>query len=136
MTPEILESLYIRIYDSFIMGVDGIDNGIEQYPTDVKPNYSDKTCLGLRINRLFPMWTEKNTDENICFMSAIEVADAELRSQVKVLLLSVYPAKEEVKKAVEARTTVHPSGSIVVLHTPVPWKDHLEELEKTMGLEK
>jgi uncharacterized UPF0160 family protein len=87
VTPEILESLYIRIYDSFIMGVDGIDNGVEQYPVDVKPNYSDKTSLGFRINRLFPVWTEKTTDENACFLSAIEIADAELRGQVKVLLL-------------------------------------------------
>lgn len=52
------------------------------------------------------------------------------------LIRSVYPAKEEVRKAVQARSTVHPSGSIVVLETPVPWKEHLEELEKTMGLEK
>lgn len=75
MTPEILESLYTRIYDSFIMGVDGIDNGVEQYPVDVKSNYSDKTSLGSRVNRLFPVWTEKNTDENLCFMNAIEIAD-------------------------------------------------------------
>jgi urease accessory protein len=57
------------------MGVDGIDNGVEQYPVDVKSNYSDKTTLGSRVNRLFPVWTEKNTDENLCFMNAIEIAD-------------------------------------------------------------
>lgn len=29
LTEEIHEKLYLRIYESFIMGVDGIDNGVE-----------------------------------------------------------------------------------------------------------
>lgn len=79
VTQELLDTLYLRLYDSLIAGIDGIDNGVQQYPVDIKPAYSEKSSLGYRIGRLYPMWTEKNVDENIRFRSAIEIADSELR---------------------------------------------------------
>ncbi|KAL4474206.1 hypothetical protein ABPG72_001745 [Tetrahymena utriculariae] len=136
LNQGILDSLYQRIYDGFILGVDGNDNGVEQYPVEIKPAYSDKTQLKFRIGRLNPMWTEKNADENVRFKSAMEIADMELRWQVKILLLSIFPAYESVKQSVLNRFNTHSSGEIFTLETPVPWKEHLEELEKTLNLGK
>ncbi|KAL4435275.1 hypothetical protein ABPG74_017367 [Tetrahymena malaccensis] len=136
LNQETLDCLHQRIYDGFILGVDGNDNGVEQYPLDIKPTYSDKTQLKFRIGRLNPMWTEKNADENVRFRSAMEIADIELRWQVKILLLSVLPAYDSVKQSVLNRFNTHPSGEIFTLETPVPWKDHLEDLEKSLNLGK
>ncbi|EAR83677.1 melanocyte proliferating protein, putative (macronuclear) [Tetrahymena thermophila SB210] len=136
LNQETLDSLYQRIYDGFIQGVDGSDNGVEQYPVEVKSAYSNPTQLQQRIGRLNPLWTEKNTDENVRFRSAMEIADMELRWQVKIQLLSVLPAYDIVKQSVLNRFNVHPSGEIVILETVVPWKSHLEDLEKSLNLGK
>ena len=52
LNPEIIDHVYHKIYKGFIMGVDGIDNGVDQYPKEIKPFYPNKTSLWSRIGRL------------------------------------------------------------------------------------
>lgn len=87
LTEEDLDSLYLAVYESFIMGVDGIDNGVNQYPKEVKPAYSNPTSLNARVSRLYPMWTEKHTDENVRFRAAMELTDCEFRNIIRGLIL-------------------------------------------------
>ncbi|EGR33761.1 hypothetical protein IMG5_039660 [Ichthyophthirius multifiliis] len=135
LNETILQEIYYRIYKGFIMSVDAIDNGIDQYPKDIKPLYYNKTSLWSRISRLQPHWTEKYIEDDIQrFNKAMDMADEELFSQVKVLLLSTIPARECVKQAINGRFNIHQSGQIIAFETPLPWKDHLEDFENEMDI--
>lgn len=62
------------------MMIDGVDNGVDQYPNDIKPKYLNKTGIGDRIHHLNPGWNDVNQDENIQFQKACEVMNEELLS--------------------------------------------------------
>jgi uncharacterized UPF0160 family protein len=51
---DLLEKVYWKLYENFIMCVDAVDNGINKYPQDIKPLYYDNTSFGSRIGRLNP----------------------------------------------------------------------------------
>lgn len=42
----------------FIEAIDGIDNGISQYPNDIQPKYRNRTDLSSRVGWLNPAWNE------------------------------------------------------------------------------
>lgn len=46
------------MYKEFIEAIDGIDNGISQYPTDIKPKYRLRTDVSSRVGFLNPAWNE------------------------------------------------------------------------------
>ncbi|KAJ1569427.1 hypothetical protein HK405_005042 [Cladochytrium tenue] len=43
-----LELLRLRIYDEFVEGFDGVDNGVNRYPSDIRPLYRDGTSISSR----------------------------------------------------------------------------------------
>lgn len=61
-TDERVQQLWIKLYKEFIEGIDGIDNGVEQYP-GAKPVYSSRTGLSARVGWLNPRWNEEYNDE-------------------------------------------------------------------------
>jgi uncharacterized UPF0160 family protein len=81
--------IYYKLYESFIYGMDGIDNGVSQYPSDAKPRYSDPTGISSRIGRLNPFWHENFSpdDQLERFKTAIEVMNVELNDQVKEIVV-------------------------------------------------
>lgn len=62
------------------------------------------------------------------------MADEELFWQVKMIILSVIPAREEVRKVVNNRFSIHESGKIIKFEVSVPWKDHLEDFENEYSI--
>lgn len=42
----------------FIEAIDGIDNGISQYPADSVARYTNRTDLSTRVSWLNPSWNE------------------------------------------------------------------------------
>ena len=46
-------------------GVDAIDNGVSQYPADLKPKYLEMTSLSSRVSRLNSRWNEEVSDDLI-----------------------------------------------------------------------
>ena len=42
----------------FIEAIDGVDNGISQYPNDIQPKYRSRTDLSSRVGWLNPAWNE------------------------------------------------------------------------------
>lgn len=42
----------------FIEAIDAIDNGISQYPTDIKARYRSRTDLSSRVGALNPAWNQ------------------------------------------------------------------------------
>jgi uncharacterized UPF0160 family protein len=42
----------------FIEAIDGVDNGVTQYPSDIEPKYRNSTDLSSRIRALNPWWNQ------------------------------------------------------------------------------
>jgi uncharacterized UPF0160 family protein len=82
-TPE-LECLYQKVYRELILMFDGVDNGVEQYPIDVKPRYSDDTSIAARVGRLNPRWNQLTDDQALFknFQKACEIVGQEFVSKV------------------------------------------------------
>jgi uncharacterized UPF0160 family protein len=51
-------TLWLKLYKEFIEAIDAIDNGISQYPTDIKPKYRSRTDLSGRVGWLNPAWNQ------------------------------------------------------------------------------
>jgi uncharacterized UPF0160 family protein len=45
-------------FQEFIEALDGVDNGISQYPNDIQPKYRNRTDLSSRVGWLNPAWNE------------------------------------------------------------------------------
>eukprot|EP00123_Amoebidium_parasiticum_P001308 comp12364_c0_seq1/m.7249 comp12364_c0_seq1/g.7249 ORF comp12364_c0_seq1/g.7249 comp12364_c0_seq1/m.7249 type:complete len:335 (-) comp12364_c0_seq1:468-1472(-) len=129
-----LELIYQRIYDELIEGLDGVDNGVSQYPTDITPAYKDSTNYSARVGRLNPAWNEENVDMDGQFRKAMALAGEEFTSRVKFLTGAWLPARSIVAACLNGRFEVDPSGRIAILDSGCPWKDHLFMLEEEAGL--
>jgi uncharacterized UPF0160 family protein len=80
------EDIYQRIYDNFILYVDGVDNGVEAVARDVKQIYRPCGHLAQRVARLVPANYEKASyDER--FFEAMNVCEEELREQLRETVL-------------------------------------------------
>ncbi|KAI8925599.1 metal-dependent protein hydrolase [Entophlyctis helioformis] len=131
-----VDQLFIKIYDDLIQGFDGVDNGVLQYPVDLKPAYKETTSISHRVASLNPWWNQPSTDEdlNTRFLKAVEMAGAELLEKVQYLGLSWLPARKIVEDAMASRKDIDESGRILVLDQFCPWKGHLEAFEEELKL--
>ncbi|KAH3745876.1 metal-dependent protein hydrolase [Pelomyxa schiedti] len=132
LSPDQLEKVYNKLYEDLLVSVDGPDNGINAYPEDLDPLFYDHTYLHSRVGGLNPRWNQVCNDETRYsgFMKAVEVAGEAFKSCVSSLVESWLPSRLIVEEAFKTRTRHHPSGRIMVLDTPAPWKDHLRDLEE------
>jgi len=131
-SAEEVELIFQKVYDSFVEALDGIDNGVSQYPTDIAPAYSSNTDLASRVGRLNPGWNESGIDLQERFERAIALAGSEFVDAVKFVHKSWLPARQIVKEAMEKRFEEHESGEIVVMHNYTIWKNHLLKLEEEL----
>lgn len=123
---------YDKIYTDLIEGVDGIDNGISQYPSDLTPAYKVKSDLGCRVARLNPAWNEESddADKDQRFVKAMEITGEEFTSNLNNIVKAWFPARKIVQEALNKRYEVNATGEILVLHTYTMWKSHLHDLEE------
>ncbi|KAJ3347086.1 hypothetical protein HDU91_006857 [Kappamyces sp. JEL0680] len=128
--------LYTKVYDSLIEMFDGVDNGVEQYPSNVDAAYSDPTCISARVGRLNPRWNQPTNDGILFkqFQRAVELTGEELVATVENIALSSLPARSIVADALRNRFAVHGSGKIVLLPQYCPFKSHLFDLEEEEGI--
>ncbi|KAJ3040056.1 hypothetical protein HDV00_011505 [Rhizophlyctis rosea] len=131
-----LETVFLKVYEDFVLAFDAIDNGVSQYPSDLKPKYRDGTSIASRVGKLNPWWNEENVDYQERFMKAVEMCGTEFVQRVEYIGKSWLPAREIVQKALVDRLNVHPSGSIMILHRFCPWKEHLHLLEEETQVEE
>lgn len=63
LNPNTVPSL-----QEFIEAIDAIDNGISQYPNDIKPKYRSQTNLSSRVSHLNPAWNQpyESTILDVC----------------------------------------------------------------------
>ena len=135
----VTDLLYIKLYDDFVEAIDAIDNGISQYPSELKPAYKSRTDLSARIGYLNPSWNEKS-DNSILdnkFQQASLLAGTEFFNRVDYSFNSWLPARQKVLDAVNARKQYpagDPQGRLIVFDEFTSWKDHLFKLEKELDI--
>lgn len=126
-----IEPLWLKLYEDFIEAIDGIDNGISQYPAEIKPQYRSRTDLSSRVGALNPAWNQlfdaKAVDER--FSKASSMAGREFLDRLDALVNVWLPAREFLKAAIESSKVVEPTGKIIVLDQYLPFKDHLYAIE-------
>lgn len=130
------QTVYQKVYTSFVEALDGIDNGIAAYPASAgAPLYKSRTDLSSRVAKLNPEWNEEgNVDLNERFFKAVALTGSELAQEVKFYASSWLPARQIVLDSLAARFAVHASGAILRLDTFTLWKNHLLDLEVEQGI--
>ncbi|PWY98396.1 Ni-binding urease accessory protein [Testicularia cyperi] len=128
----IIDLLYLKLYDDFVEAIDGIDNGISQYPSDLKPKYKSRTDLSARVGYLNPSWNEQsdNAQLDARFETASAMAGKEFFERLDYTFKSWLPARQIVVDALNRRT--HPQ--LLVFDEFASWKDHLFTLEKDLAI--
>lgn len=132
----------LELVQDFIEGIDGIDNGVQQYPSDISPKYRVRTDLSSRVGWLNPAWNESADRTSVevsdslasrrmqsClidaqerFTKASELTGHEFFTRLDYFAGSWLPARDIVLDAISKRSEVHPEGRIVLFRQFVPWK--------------
>ncbi|XP_077286226.1 MYG1 protein-like isoform X2 [Arctopsyche grandis] len=135
LPDEAIKVIYEKMYEYFVQEIDAIDNGI--MICDGEPKYRITTNLSSRIGTLNPRWNSPPSTKSTetVFEEAMDIVGKEFLETLDYYSNSWWPAKYIVKQSLEKRSSVHSSGKIVELDSFVPWKEHLFDLEKELGLE-
>ncbi|KAJ1647861.1 hypothetical protein LPJ64_000826 [Coemansia asiatica] len=127
-----VDILFKNLYESFVEGIDGVDNGVSRYPEDVQPAYKESTSLSARVGRLNPWWNEPEGDMDARFAKAMEMTGEEFHERVRYFALAWLPGRKIVEQGFKSRFDIDPSGQIVLFEQICPWKDHIDIIEGEM----
>jgi len=124
-----------RLYLNFIEGVDGVDNGIDRYPRDIKPKYKNSSSLSGRVAALKPWWNAQRpkiftTDDDWLmdrFLKAVLLTGEAFESRLLHMGKAWWPARSLVMDAYMERVM---GGRVLVLRQFCPWKQHLADIEE------
>ncbi len=132
-----IQAVYLQVYKSFMEAVDAIDNGVNQYESSQPPGYINNTHLSSRVGNLNAQWYERLSDAETMerFRQGMDMTGSEFMGCLQYSIKSWLPARSYVQEDIRNRKSVDPSGQVVKLTTFVPWKSHMYELEKEMGIE-
>lgn len=128
-----IDALWLKLYKEFIEGIDAIDNGVTQYPTEIKPKYRNRTDLSSRVGWLNPAWNEQADSQTIDtqFAKASTLTGEEFLGRLKYYADAWLPARDLLIQSIaNSKQKVDPSGKLVLLEKFLPWKEHLFELEE------
>lgn len=135
-TDDLVNMIYDKAYENFIEEIDGIDNGVPQF--DGEPRYCITTNLSSRVSKFNKQWNSTDEfNESETFQNAQKLVGSEFTERVLGYANVWWPARKIVKDSILNRFNIDESGEIVeLLSGHCPWKEHLFELEKQMGIEK
>ena len=78
-----IDEIYNKLYESLFMGIDAIDNGVDQYPgCNEKKKYKDGTNYSSRVSKLNPSIINSN-NHNIQFSLAMDLADEIFLNEIR-----------------------------------------------------
>ena len=131
-----LDILYVELYQKFFECLDGVDNGIERYPKDVKPNYRlNHTSLVDRVSSLNPSWWEDSTEDIlVLFKRAMKLTQIDFLRSLTFSFAVNFISKAIVQKAFDKRLETDESGEIVYLEKACFWKESVFKIEEQMNL--
>ncbi|KJA29213.1 hypothetical protein HYPSUDRAFT_61244 [Hypholoma sublateritium FD-334 SS-4] len=124
--------LWLKMYSEFIEAIDGIDNGVSQYPADIAPKYRSRTDLSSRVGALNPWWNQPTDAQTVDaqFEKASALTGAEFLGKLDYYAQAWLPARDLLVASIAAsKAGVDPSGKIILFEQFLPWKTHLFELE-------
>ena len=128
-----IDEIFKYIYLDFIMGVDGMDNGVTQYDKDIKPKYKLSGNYIDRISRLNPEWNLENVDVNERFKKGWDVTEEEFLFQIKKYANSYFIAYDIVENSI--KEALKENRVYIILDRYCPWKKCFFEIEKKLGIE-
>ncbi|EMD42031.1 hypothetical protein CERSUDRAFT_79631 [Gelatoporia subvermispora B] len=131
-----VETLWLKLYREFIESIDAIDNGVNQYPADLKPLYRIRTDVSARVGYLNPAWNEPFDSATLDsrFLQASSLVGEEFLGRLDYYGNAWLPARDLVAEGLKKRTEVDPSGKIIIFEQFVPWKEHLFDLEADLSI--
>lgn len=133
----LLEELHDRIYRKFIEPFDAVDNGVNQYPSDIEPAYVRPYDIFAQIEDLNPSWNEETSiNPDARFLDAVELARKAFDSYLGKTLNSWLPARSIVQTGL-LKVPVSAEGeheAMLILESNCPWKEHLFDLEEKLGV--
>ncbi|KAF9569590.1 metal-dependent protein hydrolase [Agrocybe pediades] len=132
ITDAKVEVLWLKLYREFIEALDGIDNGVSQYPSDIKPKYRNRTDLSSRVGQLNPWWNQPTDAVTVDarFETASALTGSEFFGRLDYYANAWLPARDLVIASVaNSKATFDPTGKIILFEQFLPWKEHLFELE-------
>jgi uncharacterized UPF0160 family protein len=132
LSAEDLGTLKNLLYNDFVEYVDGVDNGITQYPKEVMPRYkSQYTDLCSRISRLNnrSILKESLTQDQL-FFKAMDLAKEDFVYEVTCKFVDKFIGHSIVKEAFSNRKNHHHSGKIMYIESSCSWKDALIKVER------
>jgi len=120
-----VQTLWLKMYREFIEALDAIDNGISQYPTDIKPLYRSRTDLSSRVGALNPAWNQPvdsaGVDER--FEQASKLTGTEFFGKLDYYANAWLPARDLLITSIQAsKASLDPTGQIILFNTFLPWK--------------
>ncbi|KZC08779.1 UPF0160 protein MYG1, mitochondrial [Dufourea novaeangliae] len=128
-----IETIFKKVYDTFIKEIDCIDNGVSMF--DGEPVYRIVTHLSARVHFLNPIWNSKDIDVQEQFLKAVELTGKDFVQHVFCTANSWLPARSIVEESIKKRFEVDPSGEIIELPCAVEWSEHLFAIEKELNLQ-
>jgi hypothetical protein len=60
-----MQELLFTRFQEFIEALDGVDNGVSQYPNDIQPKYRNRTDLSSRVGWLNPPWNQPADSQTV-----------------------------------------------------------------------
>ncbi|KAI0322707.1 metal-dependent protein hydrolase [Amylostereum chailletii] len=136
-----VDTLWLKLYKEFIEGIDGVDNGVSQYPNDIKPKYRNRTDLSSRVGWLNPAWNEPFDAVTVDaqFAKASKLTGEEFLGRLDYYGKAWLPARDLVAAGLNQRAQVDPSSRIILFEQFAPWKacifaEHLFELEAELAV--
>ncbi|THV04932.1 metal-dependent protein hydrolase [Dendrothele bispora CBS 962.96] len=128
-----VQTLWLKLYKEFIEAIDAIDNGISQYPTDLKPRYRNRSDLSSRVGALNPPWNQPLDSDGMDrqFLEASELTGTEFLGRLGYYANAWLPARDLLVSAISSsQEKVDSNGKIILLEQFLPWKEHLFDLEQ------
>ncbi|KAG6842634.1 hypothetical protein C0991_000161 [Blastosporella zonata] len=116
----------------FIEAIDGIDNGISQYPSDITPKYRNRTDLSSRVGGLNPAWNQPSDAKTVDsqFAKASQLTGEEFLGRLNYYANAWLPARDILISSVaQSKQNLDSTGKIILFEQFLPWKEHLFELE-------
>lgn len=140
-----VQTVYNKLYSTFIEAIDANDNGIPCYNPDdlaaagIEKRFHESSITVPALVRDMNMPnpdapSSEPQDEDSLFARASNFMGETFDRKLRWTVLSWLPARAVMQTAYSARFDVHPSGRIIVLpEGGVPWKEHLYSLEEDYG---
>ncbi|KAG4304124.1 hypothetical protein PORY_002488 [Pneumocystis oryctolagi] len=126
-----VDILYVKLYESFLEAIDANDNGINAYPSDIKPLFKTQLELSSLIANFNPWWNQPVNDNILFdrFLKASEFIGAIFLDQLDYYGKAWIVAQEFVLDSFKKRFEYDSEGRIVVFDFFLPWKSHLFQIE-------